>query len=194
MTQRTRVIIYHLEMLDPVALRPARYEPADVALRQAGIPSPEFNRFLYAAVGGDWHWRDRLTWTYDRWLEYLDRPEQETWVAYRRDTPAGYVELERQPGDSVELAYFGLLPQFIGQGIGGWLLTQAIARGWQMGARRVWVHTCSLDHPSALANYQARGLRVFKEEEKWVLLPPEPPGPWPGAQRPLHAAVRPLRV
>ncbi|HXF61538.1 MAG TPA: GNAT family N-acetyltransferase [Caldilineaceae bacterium] len=194
MTQPTRVVIYHLEMTDPAALRPARRTPDDVDIRQVELPSPEFNRFLYTAVGGDWYWRDRLNWTYDRWMAYLDRPELETWVAYRRGTPAGYVELEAQPGGSVEIAYFGLLPQFIGHGIGGYLLTHAIRRGWDRGASRVWVHTCTLDHPSALANYQARGLRIFKEEEKWVLLPPEPPGPWPGAHRPLHAAAPPLNA
>jgi ribosomal protein S18 acetylase RimI-like enzyme len=185
-TARTRVIIYHLEMTDPAQLRPARRVPDQVEMRRAELPLPEFNRFLYTAVGGDWHWRDRLTWSYAHWMIYLDRPELETWVAYQRGTPAGYVELESQPGGDVEIVYFGLLPQFIGQGIGGYLLTQAIQRGWAMGAARVWVHTCSLDHPGALSNYQARGLRIFKEEERWVLLPPQPPGPWPDADRPLH--------
>ncbi|MCC6167035.1 MAG: GNAT family N-acetyltransferase [Caldilineaceae bacterium] len=185
-TARTRVVIYHLEITDPAQLRPARRVPDPVEMRRAEVPSPEFNRFLYTAVGGDWHWRDRLTWSYRHWMLYLDRPELETWVAYQRGTPAGYVELEDQPGGDAEIVYFGLLPQFIGRGIGGYLLTQAIQRGWAMGAARVWVHTCSLDHPGALANYQARGLRIFKEEERWVLLPPQPSGPWPDADRPLH--------
>ena len=92
----------------------------------------------------------------------MDRPQLATWLAYLHGTPAGYFELETQPDDSVEIAYFGLLPQFIGQGIGGVLLTRAIESAWQMGAERVWVHTCSLDHPQALKNYQARGLQIFK--------------------------------
>ncbi len=189
MSMHSSVTIYYLEMTDRSQLRPARRQPDQVEIRRAEIPSPEFNRFLYTAVGGDWHWRDRLHWDYASWMAYLDRPEVETWVAYQRGTPAGYVELERQRGDHVEIVYFGLLPQFIGQGIGGYLLTKAIERGWDMGARRVWVHTCTLDHPSALANYQARGLRIFKTEEKWVFLPAEPPGPWPDADRPFHAAA-----
>jgi GNAT superfamily N-acetyltransferase len=178
---RVRVVTYHLEMTDPAALRPARQQPDHLELRRAAIPCPELNRFLYTAVGGDWFWIDRLGWTWEQWRQWVDRPELETWVAYLEGTPAGYFELEAQAGGSVEIAYFGLLPGFIGRGIGGWLLTAAIARGWQRGARRVWVHTCSLDHPRALANYQSRGLRIFKEEVREVELPDQSPGPWPGA-------------
>jgi GNAT superfamily N-acetyltransferase len=88
-----------------------------------------------------------------------------------------------QWGANLEIAYFGLLPQFIGRGIGGTLLTSAIERAWEMGAARVWVHTCSLDGPSALGNYQARGFRYYKEEETEVDLPEQTPGPWPGADK-----------
>jgi len=179
----TQVTTYHLEMLDPAQLRPARRGALDMQLRRAEIPCPELNRFLYAAVGGEWYWIDRLSWSYDRWMAYLERPELETWVAYISGTPAGYYELERQPEDNIELVYFGLLPQFVGQGLGGTLLTSAARRAWAMGAARVWVHTCSLDGPHALANYQARGFRIFKEEVHEVALPEQAPGPWPGARR-----------
>jgi GNAT superfamily N-acetyltransferase len=115
-------------------------------------------------------------------LAYLDRPELETWIAYVAGTPAGYFELERQSGGDVELAYFGLLPGFIGEGLGGRLLAAAITRAWEMGARRVWVHTCDLDHPRALTNYRARGFRIFRTEPKIEELPDEPLEPWPGAR------------
>jgi GNAT superfamily N-acetyltransferase len=181
MPNLTRVIIYHLEMTEPSMLRPSKRPAPRLDIRRAELPSPELNRFLYTAVGGNWFWRDRLSWSYERWLTYLNRPEIETWIAYLAGTPAGYTELEAQPGGSVEIAYFGLLPQFIGHGVGGTLLTTAIRRAWATGAQRVWVHTCSLDHPHALNNYKARGMRLFKEEEKLVSLPEETPGPWPGA-------------
>jgi GNAT superfamily N-acetyltransferase len=180
---RVEVTTYHLEMTDPHDLRPKRVEHDALEIRQAKVPSPELNRFLYTAVGGDWHWIDRLNWTYHQWLEWVDRPELETWVAYLSGTPAGYFELEQQPEGNVEIVHFGLLPRFIGKGLGGHLLTVATERAWQMGATRVWVHTCSLDHPGALANYRSRGFRVFREETKSKDLPDEPPGPWPGAQR-----------
>src|SRR5262250_1583473 len=133
---KTQVTTHHLEMLDPAQLRPARPATHEVQLQRAEIPCPELNRFLYTAVGGDWYWIDRLSWSYDRWLEYLNRPELETWVAYVSGTPAGYYELEMQSGADLEIAYFGLIPQFIGKGIGGQLLTGAIVRGWEMGAKR----------------------------------------------------------
>lgn len=181
----TAVTVHHLEMLNAAALRPSLAEPAGLSIMQALIPLPEFNRFLYTAVGGDWHWRERLPWDYARWSQVLNRPGYETWVAYAYGTPAGYFELEAQEGGSIEIAYFGLLPQFFGRGIGGRLLTHAIQRAWEKGARRVWVHTCSLDHPAALANYRARGLAVFKEEIVYVPGLTETPGPWPGANRPI---------
>ena len=177
----TSVTTYYLEMTSSAEFRPAHGGVDELHIQQAEIPSPELNRFLYTAVGGDWYWITRLTWSYQRWFEYLNRPELETWVAYSRGTPAGYFELEKQAGDNVEVAYFGLLPQFIGRGIGGRLLSAAIERAWGIGAARVWVHTCSLDSPGALGNYQARGFRVYKEETAQVALPDKTPGPWPGA-------------
>jgi GNAT superfamily N-acetyltransferase len=151
-------------------------------VEQACVPTPELNRFFYTAVGGDWYWIDRLEWTCDQWLAWLDRPDLEAWIGHFQGTPAGYFELERQPGGNVELAYFGLLPGFLGRGLGGALLTAAVERAWAMGASRVWVHTCSLDAPAALRNYQARGFRHYATETIEKDFPEEPPGPWPGAR------------
>jgi GNAT superfamily N-acetyltransferase len=160
----------YLEMTAPDQLHRARPPDLPFSVVRAEIPSPELNRFLYTAVGGAWIWYGRLGWDRARWMEYLDRPTLETWVGYARGTPVGYFELERVESD-VEIVYFGLLPGFIGKGLGGALLTAAIERGWQMSAARVWVHTCDLDHPAALANYQARGLRIYKVEQKEEDLP-----------------------
>jgi GNAT superfamily N-acetyltransferase len=168
-------------MIRPSELRPSSAAGAELVVRQARIACPEFSRFLYTAVGGNWYWIDRLDWTYRQWLDYLDRPELETWVGYVEGAPAGYFELERQAEGDVEIAYFGLLPQFIGRGLGGRLLTRAIERAWEWGAGRVWVHTCTLDGPAALSNYQARGFRIYKEEVTEADLPDRSPGPWPGA-------------
>ena len=179
----TEVTTYYLEMLSPSELRRAAVRVEGFEVKRAEIPCPELNRFLYTSVGGNWHWIDRLVWSYSEWLQYLDRPELETWVGYVSGTVAGYFELEMQKNREVEIAYFGLLPQFIGMGLGGSLLTAAVERAWKMGASRVWVHTCTLDGPFALRNYQSRGFRLFKKERAWKTLPDLPPGPWPGAEK-----------
>jgi GNAT superfamily N-acetyltransferase len=152
----------------------------DVDIKQAQVPCPELNRFLYTAVGGDWYWIDRLPWTYAQWREWVAQTTLETWVVYVAGTPAGYFELVAQAEGNVELAYFGLLPQFIGTGLGGPLLTVAIERAWHMGASRLWVHTRTLDHPGARP-ITARGFRVFCEKTHTQELPEHSPGPGPGA-------------
>lgn len=100
-------------------------------------------------------------------------------MAYLAGNPAGYFGLEAQPSGDIEIAYFGLLPQFIG--LGGYLLIRAIKVAWELNAARVWVNTCSLDHPKALANYRARGLQIYQVKTAPRDLPQIPPGPWPGA-------------
>jgi len=175
----TSVTTWHLEQRSVDELRPARAPNEAVTLAQAEVPLPELSRFLYVTVGAAWWWYTRLAWTRDEWMRWLDRPEVETWVAYARGTPAGYFELERQDGGSVEIAYFGLVPGFIGQGIGGWLLTEALRRAWSLaGTTRVWLHTCTLDAPQARANYEARGLRLFHTGTAVENLPDDMPGPW----------------
>ena len=177
----TEVTTWYLEMFDRQQLRPADSGNPDLRIEQAQIPSPELNRFLYSSVGGDWYWLDRLSWSYDRWIAYLDRPEVQTWVAYVSGTPAGYVELEAQTDHAVEIAYFGILKPFMGRRLGGHLLSIGIEQAWNMGAQRVWVHTCSLDGAYALANYQARGFQIYKQETHLKELPDRPIGPWQGA-------------
>ncbi|MBV9194404.1 MAG: GNAT family N-acetyltransferase [Solirubrobacterales bacterium] len=166
-------------MLAPTELRAASPPRRSLQIWRAEIPSPEFSRFLYTAVGARWYWLARLGWSYAEWEGHLDRPEVETWVAYMRGTPAGYFELEGHVDGTVEITQIGLLPAFIGQGFGAHLLTVAVERAWTIGASRVVVHTFSLDHPNALANYRARGFRVFEELTGRASVPEEPPGPWP---------------
>jgi GNAT superfamily N-acetyltransferase len=177
------VTVWHLEMRDPEALRRPR-RAVDVTISRAEVALPELNRFLYTAVGGDWYWVDRLGWTYEQWRRWVDRCEHETWLAHVAGTPAGYLELECQAAGDVEIAYFGLFSRFTGQGIGGALLAAGVERAWALpGTRRVWVHTCSLDGPTALAGYQARGFEVFHVTTEWRDVSEPPPGPWPGSGR-----------
>lgn len=158
------VMVYYLEQLSPRAIRSKPAPQGGLTLIDAEIPSADLQRFLYGAVGKAWQWTDRAAWTDAQWLEVCSKPEFHTTVAYLRGTPVGYFNLE-QVGGSVEIQYFGLLPQFLGHQLGGWLLTQALERAWALpGVTRVWVHTCTLDHPAALANYQARGMQLYTTE------------------------------
>ncbi|WHM35875.1 GNAT family N-acetyltransferase [Streptomyces sp. BPTC-684] len=182
------VTTWSLEQTSPGDLRPAAEPAGDVRIVRAAVPSPEFSRFLYTAVGGDIRWIDRLSWSYARWQEFLARPGVETWVAYENGTPAGYVELDAQDEGAVEIVYFGLIPAFRGRRIGGHLLSYGIARAWDLAERwpdrpatkRVWLHTCSLDGEHAMDNYLRRGFRLFdtKVEEQAEVAAP---GAWPGA-------------
>jgi GNAT superfamily N-acetyltransferase len=173
------VTLLELRSLD--ALRPAG-GGSGATLVRAGEPSPEFSRFLYTAVGGDWHWHDRLPWTWAEWMAVIGRPGYETWYATVQGTPAGYFELDLTALPDAVIAYFGLLPAFTGRGLGGWLLEQAVRRGFAAGAGRVLVETCTLDGPAALPNYRARGFDPVRTYEK-PAPDGDPPGPWPGAGR-----------
>jgi GNAT superfamily N-acetyltransferase len=173
-----QVTTWFLQMTDPARLAAAPEPDPALEVRQAELPAPEFSRMLYTAVGADWYWVDRFRWTWSQWRDWLARPELETWVAWLRGTPAGFFELER--ADDA----FGLLPAFIGRGIGTRLLDFALRRAWTLGPRRVWVHTCSLDGPAALRTYQGRGLEIYDEVVEDMVLPDRPPEVWPGAERP----------
>lgn len=156
------VTVYYLEMHSPDELRPGK-PVAGLEVREARIKQFPFNRFLYQYVGGPWDWLDKLAWSDQQWRDYAEADNLRTWVAWYEGSPAGYFDLERQARDEVEIKYFGLAPAFIGRGFGGHLLTRAIEQAWQWEApKRVWVHTCTLDHPSALANYKARGMTQYR--------------------------------
>jgi len=157
-----KVTVTHLEMRDAGELRVVGPPSPDVEVRRVDPPDPRFNREMYERVGGEWSWYERLGWDDARWSEHARRAEIETWVLRDHGEPAGYFELESQADGDVEIAYLGLLPSSIGRGLGGYLLTAAVQRAWAAGAARVWLHTCTLDHPGALANYEARGFRRFK--------------------------------
>ena len=171
MSTTVSITINYLQMPSESQFRPSTRQVAEFEIRRVLIPSPEYSRFLYASVGAKWKWYERLVWTREEWLAWLNRPGQETWVGYVKGTPIGFFELLHQTNGSIEIAYFGLMPDFIGRGLGGILLTAAVRRAWDAGAQRVWLHTCTLDHEHALNNYLARGFQLFKVEQKDVVIP-----------------------
>jgi GNAT superfamily N-acetyltransferase len=131
--------------------------------RVEGCP-PSFFRYVYAEVGRPYHWVDRLGWSDEEHAARLADPNVSLHLLSVAGAPAGYFELERHPDGAVEVAYFGLLPEFLGRGLGKYLLTKAAQEAFALGASRVWLHTCTLDDPAALPNYLARGFRKVREE------------------------------
>ena len=154
----------YLEMRSRTELQAARSGDPLVHLKELFNCPPDFYRSLYVDVGTNYHWIDRLPWTDEQIREYLDQPEIRLWLMSYDEVLAGYFELRHCEDGSVEIAYFGLLPQFIGRGLGKHLLTCAIEQAWALGTHRVWLHTCTLDDKAAMPNYLKRGFRPFKTE------------------------------
>ena len=192
-TTRLSIHVWHLEMTTKPQSATTSATDSDsekasdsernYELHKATTPLPELNRFLYATVGAACMWYMRLSWNYQQWSDYLSNTNIETWVAYQGATPIGYFELERQAMGTAEIVYFGLVPEFVGKGLGRQLLTDAIAKAWAIGEKRIWLHTCTLDHPNALPNYLNRGFKIFKEEEFEDDIPSVPLQPWIGANK-----------
>ena len=155
---------YYLEMLNREALL-AKAGPPDFAVSILAEPIQDLNRHFYKKVGGDWQWTDRLKWTDEQWFAYVNRPALTTGLVTVDGQSAGYFELESQEDGEVEIVQLGLLPEYIARGLGGVLVTAAIESAWSItGTSRVWLHTCTWDHESALENYKRRGFKVYKTE------------------------------
>jgi ribosomal protein S18 acetylase RimI-like enzyme len=160
----TTITRTYLEMRDSSELQRSLSDDARISLNQMRECSPSFFRFLYVEVGRNYHWIDRLPWTDEDIAKHLLQSEISLWLMTYDGATAGYFELRKCDDGSVEIAYFGLLPAFIGRGLGKHLLTSAAEQAWADGADRVWLHTCTLDDPAAMPNYLKRGFRPFKTE------------------------------
>jgi GNAT superfamily N-acetyltransferase len=153
--------------------------PPAVEIVRAVKPTVRFYRYLYDSVGLPWHWYDRRRMPAPELAAILADDRVEVHVLYREGVPAGYTELDRRgprvtgpggaagtaaPAAEVELAYFGLVPEAIGHKLGPWLLAWSIHEAWRPAdVARVWVHTCTLDHPAALRTYLAAGFTKYGE-------------------------------
>ena len=125
----------------------------------------QLNKFFYKNVGNKYEWVDRLVWTDQNWIDYISDERLSTYMLKEDSEIAGYFELifHHRTGDA-EIAYFGILEEYFGKKLGGYLLSEAIKQSFSLNCKRVWVHTCSLDHQNALKNYLARGMKIFKSE------------------------------
>ena len=125
----------------------------------------QLNKFFYKNIGKNHRWVDRLVWSDKQWIEYTSDKKVKTYILKKRNDLAGYFELIfHKDLNEVEIAYLGLLNEYQNQNLGSHLLSSAIKKSFSEQTKRVWVHTCSLDHKNALNNYISRGMKIFKKE------------------------------
>ena len=126
----------------------------------------QLNKFFYKNIGKKHKWVDRLVWTDQDWIDYVSKKKLSTYILKEKEELVGYFELIfYQDIRELEIAYLGILEEYVGKKLGGYLLSEAIKKSFSLGSIRTWVHTSSLDHKNALKNYLARGMQIFKSEK-----------------------------
>jgi GNAT superfamily N-acetyltransferase len=140
--------------------------PPGVAVVYARKPTVAWYRFLYDAVGKDWNWTSRKKLPDDELAQIIHDPLVELQVLFVEGVPAGFAELDRRVTGEIELKQFGLVPEFIGRGLGKYFLQWTIDKAFGHAPKRFWLHTCTHDHPIALSNYIKAGFAKYKEETK----------------------------
>jgi GNAT superfamily N-acetyltransferase len=157
------ITVYYLQMFS----RPQRTVPPPrdgLLVLHAVRPTVPYYRFLYDAVGRPWQWLSRRKLTDEQLAAVISDPKDEVHVLHVDGVPAGFAEFDRRTEGEIELVQFGLTSEFIGQGLGKWFLHWTIERAWSYGPKRLWLHTCTLDHPNALPNYRKAGFELYKQE------------------------------
>ena len=125
----------------------------------------QLNKFFYKTIGKNHKWLDRLSWSEEKWINYVSSKYVQTFVFKNKDELVGFFELIFHPNkNETEIAYFGILEEYQNRKLGSYLLSEAIKKSFKNNINRVWVHTCSLDHKNALNNYISRGMKIFKTE------------------------------
>tara|TARA_B100001013_G_C24612761_1_gene443896 strand:- start:865 stop:1425 length:561 start_codon:yes stop_codon:yes gene_type:complete len=165
------ITVHYLQVMSRDQILPKRSTDPSVTVTRVDNPEPDFLQWLYRTVGKEWYWASRYYWSLNQWSNRFADSAVSLWVMEYRSEPAGYYEFEEQQDGDIEFSSFGLLPAAIGKGLGGHMLTDGLERAFELGASRAWLHTCSLDHPNALKNYQARGMELYKSEKDIQLIP-----------------------
>ena len=162
---KTNVNRSFLEINSVKDLNSSKSPGTNFKIIQVDPPDFQLNKFFYKQIGRKHRWIDRLAWGDKKWIEYVENPRIKTFILKDNNNLAGYYETIHDPDkNETEIAYFGILEEYIGKKCGGYLLSEAINSLLVNGINRVWLHTCSLDHKNALKNYLARGLKIFKSE------------------------------
>ena len=155
----------YLEIRSLGELREIKKPSENYSVKLADPKDFQLNKFFYKTIGKNYQWIDRLIWTDLNWTDYISNDLLFTYILKDKSEIAGYFELlVHKQRKEAEIAYFGILEEYLGKRLGGYLLSEAIKISFNRGCGRVWVHTCSLDHKNALKNYLARGMKNFKSE------------------------------
>ena len=153
---------YYLEINSIKDLKIKTVPSESISIKEEDKNNFALNKFFYKQIGKKHEWIDRLIWQDKNWIDYVSNENLKTLILRKENDIVGYFELLFDNYDC-EIAYLGILEEYIGKGYGGFLLSEAIRLGFT-NSRRIWVHTCSLDHPNALENYKSRGMKIFKTE------------------------------
>ncbi len=155
----------YLDIKSLKELREVKKPSEDYSVELVNPKDFQLNKFFYKNVGKNCQWVDRLIWTNLNWTDYISKENIFTYILKEKKEIAGYFEMIfNQDTSEAEIAYFGILEDYFGKKLGGYLLSEAIKYSFTMGSERVWAHTCSLDHKNALSNYLSRGMKIFKSE------------------------------
>ncbi len=163
------IVVTCLEMLKPPTRPTVPVPPVGkIALLRAERPTVSYYRYLYNTVGEPWLWWERRLLSDPELERIIHDPLIEIYVLYVDGVPAGYAELDRRNQKDIELAYFGLIPQFMGRKFGPFLLNWAVDTAWFHQPKRLWVNTNNLDHPKALQIYQKAGFVPYRQETRAI--------------------------
>lgn len=165
------MVITYLEMTAPPRLPPPPAPALKLAIMRIEQPTVPFYRFLYNSVGEPWLWYERRKMSDEALAGIIGDPKTDLYVIYVGGQPAGYGEIDKGQMPEIEIAYFGLMPGFIGLRLGPYFLRALVDTAWLASPRRVWVHTCNFDHPKALALYQRLGFQPYRQERKTIADP-----------------------
>jgi len=168
MRGKLAVTVHSLEMTAPPGNAAVTTPSPSARILHVPTPTTAFYRFLYHTIGEEWLWSDRRRMSDDTLAAIISHDKVDLYVLYVDNQPAGYAELDGRQNGEIELAYFGLMPGFAGMKLGPFLLDFAIRKAFEQAPRRLWVHTCSLDHPAALSVYQKCGFSLYDTKaEVW---------------------------
>ena len=155
----------YLEIKSIKDLRESKYPGKEYSINLIDKNDFQLNKFLYKQIGKKYQWIDRLEWTNQKWINYVSNKNLSTFVLKNKEDVVGYFEsIIHYNKKEIEIAYFGILEEYFGKKLGGYLLSEAIKKSFLLGVNRIWLHTCSLDHENALKNYLSRGMTIYKVE------------------------------